>query len=138
MINFCEEYNGPVASYQRLGMTQLHLPTVDHFEPRVQDYQEAVKFIRQHHAKGSKVYIHCRAGHGRSAAGAFAWLLAQDPSADPQSVNQYMCLKRNVRKTLWKQPNLRRFHTNLKEEEFATVEKSVDHEPNGGSKEHDE
>ena len=100
-------------------MTELHLPTADHFEPTVQDLQATVKFIQQHEAKGQKVYVHCRAGHGRSAAGVFAWLLHKDPSSDPQRLNQYLCTLRNVRKTLWKQPNMRRFHDNLKENAAA-------------------
>ena len=113
---------GPVASYKRLGMTQLHLPTVDHFEPSVADLAATVRFIQRHKAQGSKVYVHCRAGHGRSAAGVFAWLLAQDPTSDPQRLNEYFCTLRNVRKTLWKQPNIRRFHANLKEDAAAQDE----------------
>lgn len=116
VVNFCEEYTGPAAAYQRLGMTELHVPTADHFEPTVADLEATVRFIKRHQANKSRVYVHCRAGHGRSAAGVFAWLLAQDPTADPQSLNQYLCSLRNVRKTLWKQGNIRRFHDNLKEE----------------------
>lgn len=35
----CKEYRGPTKSYERLGMKELWLPTVDHFEPTVQDYK---------------------------------------------------------------------------------------------------
>ena len=89
---------------------------MDHFEPSVHDLAATVRFIQQHQKMGSKVYVHCRAGHGRSAAGVFAWLLSRDPSSDPQSLNEYMCTLRNVRKTLWTQGNIRRFHDNLKEQ----------------------
>eukprot|EP00977_Amphora_coffeiformis_P011147 scaffold2661_cov166-Amphora_coffeaeformis.AAC.1 len=110
-----EQYQGPVKSYRKLGISQLYLPTVDHFEPSVKDLAATVRFIQRHKKQGSRVYVHCRAGHGRSAAGVFAWMLSQDPDADPQTLNEYFCNLRNVRKTLWKQSNVRRFHANLKE-----------------------
>lgn len=37
VINMCEEYPGPVSKYKRLGIKELWLPTVDHFEPSVHD-----------------------------------------------------------------------------------------------------
>jgi len=33
----CQEYAGPTRKYKKLGITELWLPTVDHFEPSVQD-----------------------------------------------------------------------------------------------------
>ena len=117
---------GTVAAYKRLGIQELYLPTADHFEPTVADLTACVQFIQQHEAAGSRVYVHCRAGHGRSAAGVLAWLLAQDPSSDPQRLNQYLCTLRNVRKTLWKQTNIRRFHANLKEQQQADADDDDD------------
>jgi atypical dual specificity phosphatase len=95
-------------------MTHLHLPTTDHFEPTVQDLERAVQFIEQYEQTGKKVYVHCRAGHGRSAAVVFAWLLSKDPDVDLQELNQELCKIRSVRKTLWKQPNIIRFHSRLR------------------------
>jgi len=60
------------------------------------------------------VYVHCRAGHGRSAAAVFAYLLNQDPSADPMQLNAEFCKIRNVRKTLWRQQTIKQFHSWLK------------------------
>ena len=76
--------------------------------------QSAVAFIRRHQAQGNKVYVHCRAGHGRSAAIVFAWMLYKDPIVDTQQLNSEFCKLRNVRKTLWKQPNIKMFHDRLK------------------------
>jgi atypical dual specificity phosphatase len=33
----CKEYRGPTRQYEKLGMKELWLPTVDHFEPSVED-----------------------------------------------------------------------------------------------------
>ncbi|KAL7481419.1 hypothetical protein ACHAW6_007101 [Cyclotella cf. meneghiniana] len=109
IVNMCDEYRGPVSSYQRLGIEQLRLPTVDHFEPSLDDLKRAVAFIRKHESQGGRVYVHCRAGHGRSAAAVYAWLLYKEPLADPIELNEKLCAMRDVRKGLWKQPNVNAF-----------------------------
>ncbi len=53
--------------------------------------------------------MHCRAGHGRSAAAVYAWLLYKEPLADPVELNEKLCSMRDVRKSLWKQPNINVF-----------------------------
>jgi atypical dual specificity phosphatase len=116
VINMCEEYKGPCRSYKKLGMSELRLPTTDHFEPSVHSLQSAVEFIEQHAKKGERVYVHCRAGHGRSAAAVMAWKISQNPLGDVHTFNDELCQKRNVRKTLWKQPQLQQFHQRLLEE----------------------
>jgi atypical dual specificity phosphatase len=114
VINLCEEYRGPDRTYKLLGIRHLHLPTTDHFEPSLIDLKTAVHFIAEHEALGKKVYVHCRAGHGRSAAVVFAWLLAKNPNVDLEQLNQEFCWLRNVRRTLYKQPNILRFHAQLR------------------------
>jgi atypical dual specificity phosphatase len=114
VINMCEEYAGPVRKYSTLGIHELWLPTVDHFEPSVQDLKSAVSFIQTHAKRGDRVYVHCRAGHGRSAAAVFAWLIFRNPDVDPQVLNNELCQIRNVRKTLWRQPNIKEYHSLLK------------------------
>ncbi|KAI2499427.1 Protein-tyrosine phosphatase [Fragilaria crotonensis] len=133
VINLCDEYPGPTRHYQSLGMVELRLPTVDHFEPSVQSLQSAVSFIQDYAHRGERVYVHCRAGHGRSAAVVMAWTMATTMAAATTTkdasttcstsdvdfmkrINQQLCQKRNVRKTLWKQPNLRQFHQLLLEQ----------------------
>lgn len=113
VINLCEEYRGPERAYKLLGIRHLHLPTTDHFEPSLVDLKSAVHFIAEHEALGKKVYVHCRAGHGRSAAVVFAWLLAKNPNVDLEQLNQEFFQIRNVRRTLYKQPNVLRFHAHL-------------------------
>lgn len=84
VINMCYEYEGPKDSYARLGIKQLYLPTVDHTEPKVEQMKEAVAFIKEHKAKGEKVYIHCKAGHGRAASIALCWLMHENPKSSPK------------------------------------------------------
>jgi Dual specificity phosphatase, catalytic domain len=142
VINLCAEYDGPVKQYQRLGIQQLHLPTTDHYEPSVHDLEMAVDFIDRYQTIGQKVYVHCRAGHGRSAAVVYAWLLRRQvlleqqqqesislspppllslspapvvvaATVDLEGLNQHMVRLRNVRTGLWRQPNINIFHQRL-------------------------
>lgn len=116
VINMCNEFSGPEKAYERLGMKQLRLPTDDHFEPNVSDFQDAVAFIKRFKVKNEKVYIHCKAGHGRAASVAFCWLMSEHPDASPFDMNMVMAAKRKVRKTLYRQKNVSQYVESLKTE----------------------
>ena len=77
--------------------------------------KSAISFIKRHEAHGNRVYVHCRAGHGRSAAAVFAWLMYKDPNLELQLLNAQLRKQRDVRKTLWKQPNILNLHSRLLE-----------------------
>lgn len=79
VVNMCYEYEGPVKEFKRLGIEQLHLPSFDHYEPELVDLERAVQFIAKYKKKGQKVYVHCKAGHGRGASVALCWLMNQAP-----------------------------------------------------------
>lgn len=66
VVNMCSEYQGPSSFYDNLGIKQLRLPTVDHFEPSVEQMKEACRFIKHYKDRGEKVFVHCKAGHGRA------------------------------------------------------------------------
>lgn len=129
VVNMCDEYRGPVSSYKRLGIEHLRLPTVDHFEPSVEDLKKAVAFIQRHEHNGGRVYVHCRAGHGRSAAAVYAWLLYKEPLADPMELNEKLCSMRDVRKSLWKQPNINVFREWLRNGGMMSDSDSEDDSP---------
>lgn len=75
VVNMCEEYAGPTVAYQRMGIEQLHLPTIDFTPPALADIERGVAFIEAHAAKGETVYVHCKAGRGRSATVVLCWLV---------------------------------------------------------------
>ena len=74
-VNMCSEYSGPESAYKDLGIKQLRLPSVDHYEPNFEYMQDAVRFIEEFKNRKEKVYIHCKAGHGRAASIALGWLI---------------------------------------------------------------
>jgi atypical dual specificity phosphatase len=75
IVNMCEEFGGHVEKMARLGMTQLHLPTVDYHCPSEEHLREGVAFIRERVGRGEKVYVHCKAGRGRSATLGLCYLM---------------------------------------------------------------
>jgi atypical dual specificity phosphatase len=77
VINTCREYGGPVREYAECGMEQLCLPTTDFTPPTMEDCCQGVIFIQRHVSRGSKVYIHCKAGRGRSATIAMCYLISK-------------------------------------------------------------
>ncbi len=77
IVNMCDEYEGPVEEYKQRGIKQLRLRTVDHFEPSVSNLVKGVRWINEYKKKGERVYVHCKAGHGRSAFLVMAWLMTQ-------------------------------------------------------------
>ena len=84
VVNMCEEYRGPIEAYKKYNVKQLNLPTVDHFEPSLHQLQHAVEFIDSFRKRGEKVYVHCKAGHGRGASVALSWLMYRNPHVPPK------------------------------------------------------
>jgi atypical dual specificity phosphatase len=82
VINMCEEYPGPLAAYTQHGIEQLHLPTIDFVPPSDADVRRGVDFIEAHRARGGKVYVHCKAGRGRSATVVLCYLIARGHSLE--------------------------------------------------------
>lgn len=76
VVNTCEEYAGPQAAYREAGIEQLRIPTIDFTPPSLADVEKAVQFMDEQIAQGKKIYVHCKAGRGRSATVVLCWLIA--------------------------------------------------------------
>lgn len=75
VINMCAEWKGHTSRYSRSGIEQLHLPTPDYTSPDLNAVRCGVDFITRFAEQGRRVYCHCKAGRGRSATIALAWLM---------------------------------------------------------------
>ena len=76
VVNLCAEWNGNEALYASRGMRQLYLPTIDFEPPTARDVVAALDFIAAAEKRGEGVYVHCKAGRGRSAIVALAHCVA--------------------------------------------------------------
>lgn len=63
------------SDYKHLGIEFHNAEVPDHTQPGFKDLNEAADFIYQQVLAGKTVYIHCRAGVGRSAAAIAAYLI---------------------------------------------------------------
>lgn len=93
VVNTCEEYAGPVQHYRRAGIEQLHIPTIDFTSPTLADVEEGVAFIRKHASNGDTVYVHCKAGRGRSATVVVCYLI-ETRGMNPVEAQAFLLRKR--------------------------------------------
>lgn len=74
-VNCCEEWDG--GGYAAHGIEQLRLNCVDFCDVPEAKLASAVAFVHGHVAQGHSVYIHCKAGVGRSTAVAVSYLASR-------------------------------------------------------------
>lgn len=130
VVNLCDEWRGPTRAYTKLGITQLHVPVVDHCEPSVSQLQEAVAWIQERRESGLSVYIHCKSGRGRSAALAMCYLLSLKKNIGLEEAQQMLSQRRKVRGSLFQQPNITRWYQDLDGSQFISptaMTTQVDH-----------
>lgn len=88
------------------GERHLHLPTIDHTPPSIDDLMRGVEFIaREIDEFGGKVYIHCRAGCGRAPSMAAAYLISTGMSRKEalkliKKTRPFISLNKNQRRVL--------------------------------------
>ncbi|MEI6233332.1 MAG: dual specificity protein phosphatase family protein [Planctomycetota bacterium] len=115
VVNTCDEYAGSVTQYAAAGIEQCYIPTVDFTPPALADLETSVRFIHAQIAAGKKVYVHCKAGRGRSATVVACYLLTRGHT--PESAQRLMLEKRpHVNALIYKRPVVL---------QFAALEKST-------------
>ncbi|KAI8885545.1 phosphatases II, partial [Backusella circina FSU 941] len=72
IINMCAEFPGYERLYHELNIKQIRLETPDFTLPTLHSIHAAINEINQ---SSSSVYLHCKAGRGRSAAIALCYLM---------------------------------------------------------------
>jgi atypical dual specificity phosphatase len=92
VVNTCDEYKGPLAQYKAAGIEQLYIPTVDYIPPTLENIEKAVAFIDRAIGEGKKVFIHCKAGRGRSATVVACYLIAHGNA--PEEAQEIMVERR--------------------------------------------
>lgn len=110
VVNTCQEYAGPLATYTKSGVEQLHLPTIDFVPPSLEDVKRGVAFIDQQIAEGKQVYIHCKAGRARSATIVICWLI-KSKDMTPTEAQLFLISKRpQTLKSVHRRPVVEQFY----------------------------
>ncbi|KAF7731797.1 hypothetical protein EC973_008312 [Apophysomyces ossiformis] len=111
-VNLCAEFPGYLQLYQDLAINQVRLPTTDFTIPSLDTIDHAVKEIMHRHDQGS-IYLHCKAGRGRSAIVALCYLL-RTYKLNPQQAQQILLEHRpQVDKELFQTEEVRMFYKGL-------------------------
>lgn len=113
VVNTCEEFPGFLSDYRRLGIDQLYIPTIDFTHPSRESIDCAVEFIDQSVAAGKKVYIHCKAGRGRSATIAICWLMHSRGMSLPEAQAHLLNCRPHVNAHLGDRPVVRQYAEEL-------------------------
>ena len=115
IVNTCEEYDGPINEYQQFGIEQFHMPTIDFTHPADDDISNAISFVEKHRGDGGKVYIHCKAGRGRSATVAICWLMKSQGITAAEAQQKLTDARPHVNQHLTDRPVVQRFEEALSE-----------------------
>lgn len=76
VVNCCDEYAGPMKTYEKYGIEQLHVPITDFVAPTLKEIELAVHWMQNRHQQGQKIYVHCKAGRARSATMVLCYLVS--------------------------------------------------------------
>ena len=109
VVNTCEEYEGPVKEYDAANIKQFRMPTVDFTHPKLEDVENAVKFIEEQTANGGTVYVHCKAGRARSATVAICWLIHAHQMEPEKALEKLISCRKQTLKKILKRPVVHRF-----------------------------
>ena len=114
VVNTCQEYEGPVAEYERLGIQQLRVPTIDFTHPSLESVQRSMQFMTDQVEDGGKIYVHCKAGRARSATVVVCWLIHQGMTAE-QAQNLLLEKRPHANPRIYQRPVVMEFERMQKE-----------------------
>jgi len=75
VLNLCRENDGPVDKYKEFGIKYYKIPVIDFTSPTLDDVIKSVDLINKYCVDKNKIYVHCKAGRGRSATVVLCWLI---------------------------------------------------------------
>lgn len=78
VVNLCKEWDANAALYRELGIAQVVAPTIDFDAPTLPETLRCVAFIRERVERRETVFVHCKAGRGRSVCVALAYLVLHE------------------------------------------------------------
>ncbi|CAO3657932.1 unnamed protein product [Rhizopus stolonifer] len=115
VINLCQEFPGYENVYKELKIEQIRLETPDFCIPTIETIQYGVQKMMgiEQKIKGASIYLHCKAGRGRSAAIAMCYLLTRYQLNPAQAQAILLSKRPQVDKDLYTTQEIRLFYKNL-------------------------
>jgi len=102
VVNTCREFGGHDDLYRRHEIRQLRVPTIDFSPPTREHVEQALEFMRGCRSRGESVYVHCKAGRGRSATVVLCWLITEYGITAKEAQDRLMAIRPQIDKGLWR------------------------------------
>jgi atypical dual specificity phosphatase len=108
VLNLCREWGQARGLYERLGVRELRLHVIDYDLPTHEQALQGVAFMRLHALRGESVYVHCKAGRGRSTTLVLCYLTLYG-GLSPEAADAKIRRVRPVISRKWHEPVVQRF-----------------------------
>ncbi|KAG2175744.1 hypothetical protein INT44_000222 [Umbelopsis vinacea] len=114
VVNLCAEFPGYRGLYQELNIQQMRLGTADYTVPTLDKIEVGVSAIMDiaEHRDGS-IYIHCKAGRGRSAALGLCYLIRRYELNPQQAQSVLIKARAQVDKELYHAEQIRMYYKSI-------------------------
>ncbi len=121
VVNLCEEFEGHMGELAAAGIVQLHLPTLDYQCPAEGDLARGITFIIEHRSAATSVYVHCKAGRGRSATMVLCYLMAAHSIDAREAYARVKAARPHVTSRLYDRPGVRAIESRVVAGEWSHV-----------------
>jgi len=102
VVNTCDEWEGPVSAYREHNIKHHWTPVIDYTSPTEDQIEKAVEFMRKTAERGDTVYLHCKAGKGRSVTIAICYLMITYQISAQNALKMIIQQRPQVSKYLWR------------------------------------
>ncbi|KAF9405734.1 Phosphatidylglycerophosphatase and protein-tyrosine phosphatase 1 [Podila epigama] len=125
VINMCAEFKGHLETMRRLGLYQCWVPTKDFHTPSLPDIWVCIRFIAKCEAQWQTlpesdrgtIYLHCKAGRGRSATIALCWLVHRYKLETIEAQAILLRARGQVDKDIYRHHEVISFYSQVQEQE---------------------
>jgi len=113
VINTCDEYQSPESLFKKKDIKLLYLPTLDYISLSLDKLWSGVHFLDEMAKSGSTVYVHCKAGRGRSPTLVLCYLMFKY-GLTPRDAQTMILRKRpHVTRNLYFREEVQMFYSQL-------------------------
>ena len=121
VVNTCIEYPGPDREYQKLGIEHLRVPTVDFTPPTLEHVDQSMALMRRVASAGDSIYVHCKAGRGRSATVVMCWLIEQHGMTPAEAQRRLEEIRPHVNHSLDQREVVQQFYQRVQDKQNQTA-----------------
>jgi len=113
VINTCDEYQSPEGLFKKKDIQLLYLPTLDYVSLSLEKLWKGVHFLDEIAKAGSTVYVHCKAGRGRSPTLVLCYLMFKYELVPHEAQAMILNKRPHVTRNLYFRPEVQLFYSQL-------------------------